>query len=222
MTRTIDIDPEGDVFLVCGEGGSQYDTLISFSRGVRANGSVRNTLRVCSKTVSKASPVFKSMLSTSFHEGTQLLTRGSVELQLQEDHAASMATICRIAHLQPRLVPDSIPTSELLEIARLCDKYDFREILKARSFLWITCALQAMEKAEDDSAGGRDALLIAAYHFGNAQCFFRVGHEMITREVDEEGSTASQSWPTSMEEGLEGVFGRLPLTRERCRLIHRR
>ena len=70
------------------------------------------------------------MLSPCFREGTQLSQKRFVELELPEDDAGSMTTIFRIAHLQNRFVPQSIPITTLLEISHLCDKYDLKETLE--------------------------------------------------------------------------------------------
>lgn len=83
-------------------------------------------LRVCSKIVSNASPVFKSMLAPRFSEGVQLQAHGSIEISLVDDDAKALKTTCQIVHHDNDALARYIPSvGELLRLSGLCDTYDF-------------------------------------------------------------------------------------------------
>lgn len=158
--------------------------------------------------MSKASPVFKAMLSPHFAEGTKLRTTGSIELNLNEDDPVSMLIICRIAHLQNRFVPNSMSVSQLLDISEVCDKYDFREMLRTQAIQWITSALEELDDNEGrDVRGKREDLLMAAYGFGSATMFARCGEELITKEADRRFITRHSQKTAERREGLGKVSG---------------
>lgn len=167
----------------------------------------RQKIRVCSKTMSKASPVFKSMLSPHFAEGTKLRTAGSIDLKLNEDKPASMIIICRIAHLQNRFVPSSMSVPQLLDISEMCDKYDFREMLSMHAAQWITSALEVLRAERNKNArGDREDLLVAAYSFGNAAMFAKCGEGLIT-EIESNSRNLPPSKSAGHLEILDKIFG---------------
>ena len=125
MTSSEDCDPAGDVVLKLGSGDEA--TLI----------------RVHSKILSLASPVFAAMLSPRFAEGMALEgNKGTVDstttIDLPDDDPEAMGRICRILHFkevaaqQPRYL-----RSNLMRLAQICEKYDMSRALSLWSNVWI-------------------------------------------------------------------------------------
>ncbi|USW55710.1 Putative SKP1/BTB/POZ domain superfamily protein [Septoria linicola] len=102
----VEIDPSGDVVLVCGHGEDV------------------KKLRVSSGTLSLASPVFKTMLGPNFKEDKQLSGCGTLHLPLPDDDGAQMAIICNTIHLRHNKVPRRLTLTQLSEVAILVNKYD--------------------------------------------------------------------------------------------------
>lgn len=109
----VEIDPHGDLILQVCSGTTEY------------------LLKVSSKVLSVASPVFRSMLETAFLEDRGLHLVSSVSpfvMQLHDHHYPSMLTIMNITHLRMRQIPSKLSLEDFYHLAVLCDKYDLREI----------------------------------------------------------------------------------------------
>ena len=126
----MDVDPHGDVFLLLGPSKSL-------------------SIRVSSKALSLASPVFAALFSPRFLEGQSLSSPTEVRnVPLPEDDPDAMTQICYAIHFY-RTVPRTLPMPLLESVASLCDKYDLAIALAAWSELWLRdWALKA--KGEDD------------------------------------------------------------------------
>ena len=193
MSDTIEIDAEGDVVLVCGEGTEQYvfrrlpSTFTFMPWLIRR----RKRLRVHSALMTRASSVFKALLSPRFREGTELSTTGAVEVAFPEDDGNAMATICYIIHYQaskteqPKYLPD------LIKVAQLSDKYDLNEVMKLHAQGWLLDRLQLSDKGDlaDDVAvresndRDREWILAAAYYFGLESVFRKAGIHIVVRST---------------------------------------
>lgn len=126
----IDVDPHGDVLLQLGP-----------SKNV--------SLRVSSKALSLASPVFAALFSPRFSEGQPLSSSTEARnVPLPEDDPEAMTQICYAIHFY-RTVPRIISMPLLEKMASLCDKYDLAVALAAWSELWLRDCL-AKAKGEDD------------------------------------------------------------------------
>ena len=76
------IDPEGDVVIIC-----EY-----------------SSLRVSSKVLSLASPVFKALLGPGFREGNfERSTVSPLKLELSEDDEIAMTILLKIMHFSPEV-----------------------------------------------------------------------------------------------------------------------
>ena len=112
-------DPEGDVNL-----------LIGIEDDVKS-------LRVSSKVLILASPVFKGVFSPNFSEGSDLLNATtSCEIKLPEDDTEAMTVICYALHHR-RITPHDLHFELLEKVAFLCDKYDLADVLTPWSGLWL-------------------------------------------------------------------------------------
>ncbi|KAK0640759.1 hypothetical protein B0T16DRAFT_418419 [Cercophora newfieldiana] len=105
----------------------------------------RTYLRVSSKILSLASPVFKTMLSGSFREASDFTAHNlksptsseKFTLSFPEDDATAMTLLLRILHFDYDNV-QARPTPKLLEqLAFLTDKYQCMHVLKFCGVLWV-------------------------------------------------------------------------------------
>ena len=95
-------------------------------------------MRVSSKHLTLASPVFRSMFKVKYKEGLDLYSQGHAELLLPEDNPAAFLIILYLIHGQPRKVPRKITLNMLTELAILVDKYDLLEPIE----MFLDCWLQ--------------------------------------------------------------------------------
>lgn len=96
----------------------------------------KSHIRVSSKHMSLASPVFKSMLQGGFHEATELKKMGNIEIPLPDDDAASMLILVNIIHCRFKLVPKKLDLPTLTEVAGLVDKYQCHELIELLRIGW--------------------------------------------------------------------------------------
>ena len=80
-------------------------------------------IRVSSKHLTFASPIFKNMLDIRFEEGAMLRAQGHLELPLPEDDPASLLILLKLIHGRYKLTPRKISLEMLNEVAILVDKY---------------------------------------------------------------------------------------------------
>lgn len=124
---SINVDPHGDVLLLLGPSKNVF-------------------LRVSSKALSLASPVFAALFSPRFSEGQPLSSSTEVRrVPLPEDDPEAMTQICYAIHFYAT-VPRTISMSLLEGIASLCDKYDLAVALAAWSELWLRDFVAKAEK----------------------------------------------------------------------------
>ena len=88
--------------------------------------------------LTRASPVFKSMLEPRFREGLMLAADSTVEIPLPDEDHASMELLCNIIHLRQDSISELIQPATILALAALCDKYACVHVAKALLELWIT------------------------------------------------------------------------------------
>ncbi|KAL8826155.1 MAG: hypothetical protein Q9191_003979 [Dirinaria sp. TL-2023a] len=159
-SNIIEIDPDGDVQLQLSLGEDDNREFL--------------VLKVASKTLTLASPVFNKMLNSSFKEGIAKTTKGSVAIPLPEDDSEAMTIICRALHNMNDLVPEQLSTTLLEEIAVLCNKYDCARALMAHGNVWIRNGLDSSPSSLD-----LDKLLFAACVLDIPAAFAKVGWEFV-------------------------------------------
>ena len=125
MALSNDCDPAGDIVLKL--GSDDEETLI----------------RVHSKVLSLASPVFAAMLSPRFAEGQALEeNKGTVDsptaINLPDDDPEAMSLICRVLHFKDDATQGkSYPSKILIGMAVICDKYNISRALSPWSYIWM-------------------------------------------------------------------------------------
>ncbi|KAK5680583.1 hypothetical protein LTS10_007516 [Elasticomyces elasticus] len=118
----VEIDPNGDVFLLC--GGE-----------VTSNNVCK--LRVSSAALRLGSPVFKSLLGPRFKEGNALLDCATVEVPLPEDDPGNMQKLCQILHFRNDQMLAPLNAEEVMDFAILCDKYGCANAVRLCVELWV-------------------------------------------------------------------------------------
>lgn len=118
-----DIDPSGDLILVVASPNQTPN---------------ETAIRVSSKVLSLASPVFAVMLGPNFAEGQFLLTRTSPTdnvplIPLPDDDSKAMIWFCRALHHKLDVNKEDVDFDMCLKLATLCDKYDTSVALSAWS-----------------------------------------------------------------------------------------
>ena len=172
-----DVDPAGDVVFICGDTSKPIvGSTVCLANTTTTPG---NTLPACSRVrvssaiMSYASPVFKAMLNKKFQEGSNLATSSTVEISLPDENPQDMLIICHVLHMHHWVAP--IPTSvqQIIQLGRICDKYDCTEAVVASAGQWITERLRLAGDVE------RGQLLYAACLFDDEPTINRVAVDVI-------------------------------------------
>jgi hypothetical protein len=93
-------------------------------------------VRVSSKHMALASPVFKVMLGPNFREGVALHANGTVDIPLEDDYEAFIV-LANIVHSKSWSVPLKVSHSTLVELTIIVDKYELRQVVHMFSTAWI-------------------------------------------------------------------------------------
>lgn len=160
MSQNVVVDPDGDVLLQL-----PYHPASPSPSPVRAGSpdmeqqapveeqAVARELRVSSKVLCIASPVFKAMLDGRFSEGAALAeAKASPEslpcrLPLPEDDADALTLLCRVLHHATDDIPARPGPDELEELAVVCDKYQCTPTLRYCGAVWLRNWLLHFEQA---------------------------------------------------------------------------
>jgi hypothetical protein len=94
-------------------------------------------LRVDSQSLRSASKVFTAMFGPDWREGKRMSAEELTEIELPENDTNAMLRVCYILHEREDLVPEYLPTEEVLQIAIVADKYDLSDALKYASLDWL-------------------------------------------------------------------------------------
>ena len=152
--QVVDICPDGDVVLLVGEE--------------------KLRLRVYSQCLRCASRTFGAMFGPNWSEGQRLSEESPKQVQLFEDDADTMRTICYILHHRNDLVPQQLTTKEVLQIAIAVDKYNLEVALQYASVEWLK-PRASVERVE------MGHLLAAAFLFDNDDMFMEHIIALITQ-----------------------------------------
>ena len=188
-TEKIDMDLHGDIILIL----EQVE------------------LRVSSKVLSLASPVFKALCTPGFAEGNTIAMGGVSCIHLPEDDTDAMIAFCSVTHFRP--YSNDAPITLLENLAIITDKYDC--VSSMRSFGGLSLS-DSIRKASGTLNDGR--LLYSAYVFDNAYAF-----QQVTVLIVYSLSGAQQaSYGISAEIRAllpEGVLGEYPSRHFFCRSV---
>ena len=155
MALSNDCDPAGDIVLKLGSGDEA--TLI----------------RVHSKVLSLASPVFAAMLSPRFAEGKALednkgMVDSTTTIDLPDDDPEAMSLICRVLHFKEDAAQKpSYLHRTMVRVAQICEKYDMSRSLNLWSNTWIN---EIQTKPDHMSS--------SAKRFDRAWVSYAMGHDM--------------------------------------------
>ena len=125
MIYSLDVDPAGDLVLKLGPVDEPF------------------LIRVSSKVLSLASPVFAAMLSPRFAEGQALEdSKGRVDstttIALPEDDFSAMSLICCTLHFKEDAAQRPwFQPGILMGLAVICDKYNMSKALSPWSRIWM-------------------------------------------------------------------------------------
>ena len=123
MASEVVVDQDGDIYLAL--------------RGRDEGATVK--LRVSSKVLTLASPVFNVMLNGAFKEASDLAKKTAANpyvLELPDDDAEAVTILARVLHFKFQGVPERPSPACLEELAFICDKYACAEALKYCGSAW--------------------------------------------------------------------------------------
>ena len=158
ITTPYDADPAGDLALLVGP-----DQL---------------SIRVSSKVLSLASPVFAAMIGPKFAEGqaflgNQLSSSSPISMSLPEDDVEAMVLFCTTIHFKEYATPNvSFPV--LGKLAFLCDKYDAARAVSSASEVWMSPF-----PGSKDGESSFPKVLWISYALGNHRNFWKTSRAMV-------------------------------------------
>ena len=125
MTVVTEPDADGDTILLVGPADQS------------------TPMRVSSKILTLASPVFKAMLSTRFAEGQSPASSTQPRtILLPEDNARIMLAVFQKLHFHTVSIEDFDTPSTIAELALVCDEYDLAKALDS----WTELMLQKQQR----------------------------------------------------------------------------
>ncbi|MCJ1453530.1 hypothetical protein MMC28_003877 [Mycoblastus sanguinarius] len=160
MASTLnDADPAGDLVLLIGLEDEQ------------------KSVRVSSKVLTLASPVFAAMLSPRFAEGHALSDKNNESvpsISLPDDDPEAVIWLCNALHFRQNADENLFCFPLLEKMAHLCDKYDLSGALSSWSHVWM--------QKWPGSKNGLDSypkMLWIAYAFRHDLAFWRITRDLI-------------------------------------------
>jgi hypothetical protein len=135
------VDPEGDVVLLLQQQQPppppESDTS---NKGLLPSPSSALQIKVSSRHLAFASPVFKVMFQGGFAESSVLKSSGSLIVALDEDNPAAILVLMHMVHGKFYHLPTNMSLQELKNIAVLVDKYDLHETVAPFTNGWAESA----------------------------------------------------------------------------------
>ncbi|KAF5495231.1 hypothetical protein CGCS363_v010130 [Colletotrichum siamense] len=160
--KAFSFDPIGDLTLRVGEDGVAYEFV------------------VCSRTLSRWSPVFRTMLFGGFAESRPADAVWSVSLP--EDLPSAMFLVLSIIHGCFEHVPTSLSQFELYQTLAVTEKYDMTKIVRPWAAQWF----KPYKKIS--SIKGNEILLWVSWELGYAENFRSLAKDLLlSSSVNDEG-----------------------------------
>lgn len=168
-SKTIFFDQDGDLRLLV---GCEVDP---------ANG--QRDFVVCSRTLARATSVFKTMLYGAYKEGKNATDPAKEWLvELPDDGPAPFKILLHIIHAQFDHVPQTIALGPLYDLLVVSQKYDMTHLLRP----WVRSWSEPL--AQLAKLPGHERLLWIAWELGTDQIFANMAINMIMEcQVDSEG-----------------------------------
>ncbi|KAI1429660.1 hypothetical protein F5Y12DRAFT_329542 [Xylaria sp. FL1777] len=146
-TSRLVIDPDGDLSLKVGQikcvnispNGEKSDHCTLDSDHDHELPAIYT---VCSRTLSRASPVWKALLYGGFAESKPSCASSASDwlVELPDDNPKAMATILNIIHSRFESIPrvkELVDIEDLYQLTVLTDKYDLTAILRPWASVWM-------------------------------------------------------------------------------------
>ena len=182
-------NPIPDGFAPDGHADQEGDIIFLLDmKSTKSMGSDHRSLKVSSKIMSHASPVFKAMFHPRFTGRAEFSSKDLLELSMPDDDCEAMVWMCFALHLQD-LPEGRMPLVLLKKLAILCDKYDCVRAMQSWSRLWM----QALNTWSIVSGKYWDLLWIA-YAFQEHETFWEVTEDLIYGHEAEEPSSEENSF----------------------------
>ncbi|KAK4100418.1 hypothetical protein N658DRAFT_451313 [Parathielavia hyrcaniae] len=171
--QTIGIDPDGDLLLWV---GSDLCTVCT-----------PTNMRVCSATMRRASPVWRSMLFGPWSESKP--AQGDWVVSLPDDNPQPLQTLLSIVHGNFVDVPRKVEIPQLYDIVVVADKYALLRALQPWAPLWL-------ESVRDlaPNLGGRERLM-------RAHAAWELGSDDLLS-----ASIRDLVWNVNLASGVDGGF----------------
>ncbi|KAI0183591.1 hypothetical protein EV127DRAFT_446571 [Xylaria flabelliformis] len=141
------IDPDGDLSLKVGETRCIYksENDVLSDQEPDHEHQLPAVYIVCSKALSRASPVWKTLLYGGFAESKPSSASSASDwvVELPDDDPKAVETILNIIHSRFDLLPrttDLIDLDDLYQLTVLTDKYDLTPLLRPWASIWINSA----------------------------------------------------------------------------------
>ncbi|KAK6858301.1 hypothetical protein PG995_006000 [Apiospora arundinis] len=171
-----------------GEGQEGKEAEASEDADKKHDHTLSVTFRVCSRTLARASPVWKKMLFGGFSESKRKSKRkdGDWIVKLPDDDVEAMEFFLDTIHARFDRVPtfDHIPALEdLYQIAVVADKYDINRFLRPWAKAWAPHIKDNIENRQ-----GLEHYLWISWVIGADEEFKRITHRlgMEYKKMDEE------------------------------------
>lgn len=166
-------------------------------------------MKVSSKAMSMASPVWRAMLDPKgrFRESQP----GNDEIDFPDDDAEALLILLLAAHLRFQDVPQELYYEQLLKICVACDKYDCVSLVRP----WIS-RWQARQIHHAGQDYYEDWIFIA-WTVGDQETFERIGRRFVKtcRTGSNDPGRCTTPWgsftPRYTPPGIEGGLRKIPL-----------
>ncbi|KAF2967406.1 hypothetical protein GQX73_g6149 [Xylaria multiplex] len=141
---------------------------------------------VCSRTLSRVSPVWKALLYGGFAESksSSALSASNWVVELPDDNPKAMATLLNIIHSRFESIPrttDLIDLEDLYELTVLTDKYDLTATLQPWAFAWVESIRIEYEKRVDIPMLDLERLSWIARETGDVNLYKSVSRDLAHR-----------------------------------------
>ncbi|KAI0014948.1 hypothetical protein F4780DRAFT_773877 [Xylariomycetidae sp. FL0641] len=197
----VTIDEDGDLLLEVGQ--FQCPHVVAEDERLRTSS---GTFRVCSRTLSRCSPVMKKMLFGGFSEARRPSGQ-AWKIQLPEDDAKAMEVILNIIHSHFERIPTTdMSLDTLYGITVLTDKYNLTRLLRPWVQQWDYITkndLGCGENMDRSDEGYLEKRIWLAWELGDEERLQQFARDMAQfSNVDEDGALVNETNQVYRFDGL--------------------